>query len=57
MAAVRQARMRTVDVPVQRRQVARRRCPACGDIATKRSNWGITGEAFVCRKCLTSIPV
>ena len=57
MAAVRQARMRTVEVPAARRQVARRRCPACGDIATKRSNWGITGEAYVCRKCLTSTPV
>ena len=57
MAAVRQARMRTVDVPVARRQVARRRCPACGGLATKRGNWGITGEAFVCGKCLTSTPV
>lgn len=57
MTAVRQARLRTVEVPAARRQVARRRCPACGGMATKRNGWGLTGEAYVCGKCLCSIPV
>jgi predicted RNA-binding Zn-ribbon protein involved in translation (DUF1610 family) len=52
--AVQQRRQATVAL---RRKVAvqRRKCPACGGTMVQRDHWGLTGNAFVCQKCITSI--
>ena len=52
--AVQQRRQVTV-APRRKVAVQRRKCPACGGTMVQRDHWGLTGKAFVCQKCITSI--
>ena len=52
--AVQYRRQETV-APRRRVVVQRRKCPACGGTMIQREHWGLTGKAFVCTKCITSI--
>lgn len=52
--AVQQRRQATV-APRRRVVVQRRKCPACGGTMIQREGWGLTGKAWVCQTCITSI--
>lgn len=57
MAIAQQARRqeRLATVAPRKRNFGRRKCPACGGVMTQREHWGLTGAAWVCQKCITSI--